>query len=74
MKEQGEGEGGIEEEEREGNWEGRRYFEGKLKAEGGRCSRCGRRNEKIIFLRPLPQEHEKTFGAGLSRASKKQRQ
>ena len=94
MKQQAEGVGGREEEEREknlegklkegvkegkdgnweerrlseGNWEGRRYSEGNLREEeeeGGkelRCSQCGRRKEKTIFLRkPLPTE-EKTFG------------
>ena len=47
------------------NWKGRRFWEGKLKEEVGkelRCSQCGRRKEKIVFLRkPFPGE-EKTFG------------
>ena len=53
MQEQAEGVEGREEAEGEENWE-----LGKLK-EGGRvlrCSRCGRRKEKIIFLKALPPE------------------
>ena len=57
-----------EEEERGGNWEGRKYLEEKSKAEL-RCSQCGRRKEKIIFLRPLPREQEKTFGGGVEKGS-----
>ena len=51
MQEQAEGVGGREEAEGEENWE-----LGKLKEGVLRCSRCGRRKEKIIFLKALPPE------------------
>ena len=51
MQEQAEGVGGREEAEGEENWE-----LGKLKEGVLRCSRCGRRKEKIIFLKAVPHE------------------